>query len=285
MTPREFHTELPETLQTPVTEADAEAARLVTERLDEITTRANRARRRVRTACLAAVCSILSIFVLSALGVALQDPRLFMLGGCFVVLALAATLVMVGFIIWGSPKFDVDEIARMGGVRAIVPLFSALQNTAPAKQRQAIHSALVLLLPQMKASDANLLTPFARLTINSWLRDINEWNPERSRFDDLCIATLKALEQVGDASAIPSVERLATKRMYTQAGREVQQAALECLPMLRANCGEVEIARTLLRASQSEDVRPDTLLRPASNSGQTGSAELLRGADSPDAAE
>ena len=62
---------------------------------------------------------------------------------------------------------------------------------------------------------------------------------------------------------------------------KIKQAAIECLPMLLANCGDVEAARTLLRASQAEDARPDTLLRPASQSAQTNPAELLRGSEPP----
>ena len=99
--------------------------------------------------------------------------------------------------------------------------------------------------------------------------------------EDLQIATLKALEQVGNASFIPDVERLANMNPRTPSLLRVQGAAMECLPMLRANCGEVDAARTLLRAAHAEAARPDTLLRPANGAAQTASRDLLRGAEPP----
>ena len=272
----------PQTIQT---EADAQAARLVTQRLNEITRRAKRAKRRAK------VGSRIVLYVLAAVGYLLSlwfnsrkiFPSFFPI---FVFVALLVPIALETFgTWWGAPKFDAEEIAQTGGVRAIMPLFAALENPLPEKEGQAIRNALTTLLPQMKASDAHLLTREARLFLHAWVSSALTVGTRFSDRDALRLAALKALEQVGDSSAIPVVERLANCAPQTPREERIRQAAIECLPMLRANCGEVETARTLLRASQSEDARPDTLLRPASGSGQTGSAELLRGSDSPDAAE
>ena len=154
-----------------------------------------------------------------------------------------------------------------------------LEAAPRKKQTQAIQAALTTLLPQMRASDAKLLTPFALRTIYMWLAVPADYSTIDAYPDALRIASLKALEQVGDSSAIPYVERLATLQMITPVKAQLKQAAIECLPLLRANCGEVKAARTLLRASHAEDARPDTLLRPASGAGGAKPQELLRPSD------
>ena len=164
-------------------------------------------------------------------------------------------------------------------------MWQALNTPFQKKKKQAVFAALNSLLTQMKASDAPILTPALRRTLNLWLMNANSGALSHARYDAFFVAILKAFEQVGDSSAIPAVSRLAKMQGRTRRRKALKQAAIECLPMLRANCGEVETARTLLRASQSEVTDPDTLLRPASGSGQADAAELLRGADSPEGLE
>ena len=189
--------------------------------------------------------------------------------------------VVANFGFWSRavPMFDAAELAQIGGVQAIIPLFVSLKNPLSSKQTMAIESALTTLLPQMKAGDAKIITPIARQTIHKWLNSANDRNPTYFYPAPLRLAALKALEQVGDARDIQVVKRLAKMKPRTPEQEELKQAAIECLPMLRANCGEVEAARTLLRASHAEDARPDTLLRPASGAGQTAAQELLRPPD------
>ena len=257
-------------------EAEAQAARLVTERLNEITARAERVRRLflirgfVMLPCL--------MFGLSLLTSLLGWDKL-----------LRATVgIPFGIVFWiaqvaiyrvrerETPSFNADEIARFGGVQAIAPLLATFQATPSILQQQAIRYTLTTLLPQMKVNDAPLLTPAGRRLIHSWLNSPSGNQPVMRGTDALRVAALKALEEAGDSTAIPIVERLAQIEPLTPGQEKVKRAATECLPMLRANCGEVETARTLLRASQAGEARPDTLLRPASGAGQTDSAELLR---------
>ena len=128
-----------------------------------------------------------------------------------------------------------------------------------------------------------MITPKARQIIYSWLGDARADVGLDAHYDALYIAALKALEQVGDAKAIPPVKRLSKITAQTPGALRVRQAAIDCLPTLRAHCGEVETARVLLRASQAGEARPDTLLRPATGAEETNSAGLLRGAEKPDA--
>ena len=202
--------------------------------------------------------------------------------GCYAVWGLA--LAVTSWVRYHTlPKFDATEIARLGGAKAVVPLFAVLENDLDNKQREAIRDALIPLLPQMKASDALLLTPAARHMLIAWISLNNDDKFVVQCAVDLRLSVLKALEQVGDSGAIPVVERLANRRLLCSGDKEIRQAAIECLPMLRANCGDVETARTLLRASQAEPTDSATLLRPVSHTPETNPAQLLRGSHSPDA--
>jgi hypothetical protein len=263
-------------------EPDAQAARLITERLNKITAHAKRARRHfmMRMGGIA-ICFFLGLHTTDILlgGSELLHERI-----QFLVIAAGWIGIGLNFWFWQrtGPKFDAEELARSCGVKAIPALFATLEYTFFRRQGRAVYSALTILLPQMKASDAHLLTSDAHQNIALWTfgkagivrRDI--FGPE------IAVASLEALGQIGNASLIPAVEQLAKKKARTPGQEKVKQAALECLPILRARCAEMATARTLLRASHSEDARPDTLLRPASGSAQTNPAELLRGVDLPE---
>ena len=264
-------------------EADKLTAQNVTERLNDITRRLSGARRSTRIGfVLTSICVVAGMstaqFLLRSHN-PYWRPLMYLVG--------ASEFVAFGLLFWTRHKtvasFDAAELARIGGIQAIPPLFAALQNTNSPKRQAAIRDALITLAPQMKASDAHLLTPVAHTLIRSWLYTV--YNPALSLGYSLpanaCIAALKALEQVGDSNYISIVARLANMKTRTPAKARVKQAAIECLPMLREHCGEVETARTLLRAANAEDARPDTLLRAASSTTKASAAELLRGTNKP----
>ena len=77
------------------------------------------------------------------------------------------------------------------------------------------------------------------------------------------------------------VDQVANWKPRTLEDTEIRQAARECLPMLRANCGNVETTRTLLRASQAQIQAPEMLLRSAPGPGEDAPQELLRVASEP----
>ena len=262
------------------TEADKLTAQTVTERLTEIENGSKRAIRRFRIGVgMLGAWTLTGAIVLAHLA----QLNLYVLPVLFLIFAVQ--FIWLPLQLWickrSAPKFDAADIAKQGGVQAIAPLFAAAQVIFPKKRRRAIMGALTTLLPRMKATDAHLLTPTARNRIRDWLSTMANTVLGHPCSDDLRIAALKALEQVGDTDDIPVVTRLANMHAQTSEQTRVKQAAIECLPMLRSHCGEVAAARTLLRAANAEDARPDTLLRAASSTTKASAAELLRGTKKP----
>lgn len=95
----------------------------------------------------------------------------------------------------------------------------------------------------------------------------------------LILATLKALEQVGDEAAVPYVEQLALANPKSPAQYRIRESARECLPYLRSGAAQRQGSQTLLRASSSDaGQQTNVLLRPAVNVSTVEEAQLLRGA-------
>jgi hypothetical protein len=100
---------------------------------------------------------------------------------------------------------------------------------------------------------------------------------------ELTLAALKTLEQIGDASVIATVERLAAEPPATPNMKRVREAAKECLPYLRIHSDELKQAQTLLRPSETAASGTESLLRPAAQaSTETPREQLLRAADLPE---
>ena len=266
----------------PEIEADAQAARLLTERLNEITTRSTRSAAWYRAGYTASMLYfLLCVFVMPVLFGRI-NPAYISTVFLFTMIGFIGIALLMLVSVRKAPRFNAAEITHLGGTQAIPALLAGLLAYTPPPQRKAMRDALTLLLPQMKASDAYLLTPASRQMIRGLLIGVPIDKQKYQCEDALRIATLKALEQVGDAKDIPVVEKLITRSAKTPSEKLVRQAAMECLPTLLINCGDVEAARVLLRASQAEAAHSASLLRPASGLGQTDSAELLRGAEPPE---
>ena len=273
------------------TESETQARQVADERIEEITRCANQGKRLIHGYFIA--MGVFGMAMLLEILLMLLPETLLPA----ILLPLKTALMRLPFFFWfpiqmmppallhlavnraNAPKFDAQEAAKRGGA-AVSPLLSLLESGQKKERWQSAAAALTALLPQMKASDAPLLTPAARQTLHRFVGG----NPASLRIapscgDTLRIAMLKALEQVGDSSAIPVVERLANAKARTADQIRIRQAAIDCLPLLRANCGEIETARILLRASRPETTEPATLLRPATGGTATDAAELLRGAE------
>lgn len=139
----------------------------------------------------------------------------------------------------------------------------ALEDTRPA---------LIHLLPRLRVTDANLLTPRQHKLLFDILSK-SERIPWYRRYwsAELKIAILSALEQIGDEKAIPRVEKLARSARNLQ----VRAAAQECLPYLTVRAEQARVEQTLLRAS-TPAASPDTLLRPTVAASPTEPQQLLR---------
>lgn len=166
------------------------------------------------------------------------------------------------------------QLAAYDNVRGIGPLAEALEWPEPAIQEVAA-MALTRLLPQLQATDSGLLSAKQRACLCRYLKMSHVY-----KHDKLMLAILKALEQIGDAQAVPYVKRLAASVALTPIQRKVKRAAEECLPFLNARADQTKASQMLLRASGLEDVGSGStiLLRPASSNEETEPLQLLRAA-------
>ena len=162
------------------------------------------------------------------------------------------------------------------GSTAVGTLIELLSVPQKPRKINPLHLALIKLLPQIKASDAALLTAKQRKMLYSILKDGLGGYISPALLLDFRLAILKALEQIGDADAIPIVEQLASGRTRTPSQKALQTAANECLPLLRAHLGNVEANKTLLRASSLAQTDDALLLRPTEFAPAAAPNTLLR---------
>ncbi len=166
-----------------------------------------------------------------------------------------------------------DIVADADDLRVVGTLSRFLEWNAASK------GILTCLLPRMQRTDAHLLNVEQRVCLYKQLRR-NTRNvfflPDRNA--ELSLAILKALEQIGDASALPYVAQAAK----TARSSAVRQAARECLPYLAYRAEGERAANSLLRASASTSVPDATLLRAAQSLPETAPQQLLRAAASDD---
>lgn len=180
-----------------------------------------------------------------------------------------------------KPSWNAEEMTRIGGVQAVGALLELLGTPKRPKQLKPLFVALIHLLPQMKASDAGLLTTGQRKLLYTLLKNGQNMFSKPDLMLTFRLAILKALEQIGDTAAIPVVARLANGQARTTDQKALKAAALDCLPLLQVNFGGVEATKTLLRASTPENAAPETLLRPAEFTLDENPEQLLHAADTP----
>ena len=100
---------------------------------------------------------------------------------------------------------------------------------------------------------------------------------------DFQLVILRALEQVGDAQAIPVVERISQRTPRWSGQEQVQAAAVECLPFLLQRADEEKARNTLLRSACAFAGETSELLHPAEGGEGNDPRQLLRGSpQSPD---
>jgi hypothetical protein len=175
-----------------------------------------------------------------------------------------------------TQRKGVQALAQFEDVRAVRPLIEAMEYNDKEMKAVAIEK-LPVLLPQLRASDAGLLSKEHYAMLNRILNtDLNTRKPAAAR---MRIAVLQALQQVGNESSLPVVEDLAVGKGKAAGYPEVRRAAADCLPFLRVRVDHLRQTQTLLRASDGNLTPPDVLLRPAAASDVTVHAdELLRAA-------
>jgi hypothetical protein len=168
---------------------------------------------------------------------------------------------------WGRAA---ERMALFDDLRATGPLLEAL-NLRDKAVVAAAEKALLGLLPRLQASDAHSITQAQRECLYRRLKIENAQTEA-----EFLIAALKALEQVGDARALPCVEALAASRVTTANGTRVREAARQCLAFLKARAEQKQSSDSLLRASSGADASSEALLRPAADNPPTDPQHLLR---------
>lgn len=153
--------------------------------------------------------------------------------------------------------------------RFVGPALVMLASHGPNSHvKWSVTRALQRLLPGFRADQAKMLTAKQKKALL-----VNLLEPYR--YPRLSVCLLRALEQIGDAEALPVVQKIAGSR--TRQAPDVVAAARECLPFLEIRVEQSRQAQTLLRPSDPGSAcAPDTLLRPAENADRTPPEQLLR---------
>ena len=164
-------------------------------------------------------------------------------------------------------------LASLDDKRAIGSLLDALM-TYPGETdlRDRIRIALVRLLPRLQASDAASLLPRHITALNQEIYHQQVRKHPIIKHDTVKLIVLKALEQVGDETSLPAVEKL----IQTTDNAKVREAAKACFPFLQARA--VMGKHTLLRAASQNSAN---LLLPAQGGSESETDMLLRAAIEP----
>jgi hypothetical protein len=152
-------------------------------------------------------------------------------------------------------RMTVDALAERDDVRLIGPMVDAMAVQG-GDIRAVATEQVARLLPRLQPADAPLLKDRQRRTLDSVLLERKDLI--------LALAILNAYAQIGDAKSLPVVESLASGGGRLGRDRRVREAALDCLPQLRARAITERAAHTLLRpTSGPRETDPSVLLRPA----------------------
>lgn len=206
--------------------------------------------------------------------------------------AIAAAVSMAGY------SGTILYFGLLAALAVIVCLWPSRSCSAGADLDRVLHecgdenvlgSVLdVVVRRRSEGLDCLMLVPFAKLGLKqATISSLNALTPAQKQalslilsrpFDDphLTKAVLNALEQVGDAQAIPVVKRLSEAGALTPLAMQIRDAARECLQYLEIRAEQAQQAQTLLRPSDIDrGSDPNVLLRPAENANQTPPEQLL----------
>jgi hypothetical protein len=179
-----------------------------------------------------------------------------------------------------SPKqyAIIDRLIDCNDLRAIDPLFGGLFSKHKATRLMVI-KALIALLPKISEGDAERIPLSTRQSLAHVLKYVNSPPPGKYLGDlpvDFVIATLNALQLVGDSSALEIVEALASGVATTDDAKHIKATAMECLEPLRRRGERDRVGQHLLRSSTQPALPMDTRLIPAMEPIDVAASELPR---------
>lgn len=242
---------------------------------------AERRERRKRLRILA-VLGAVNLILLPLLGFVLHNPAA-------ILFAMLYCVILAGVIAFTqAQKSGALMLAQTDDLHAVGELASALEIRDESVQR-AVQPALTRMLPRLRSSDANLLSPRERRVLCRFMAGAAPGRRFGQGSDSeettlFLLSVLKALEQVGDKTFLPIVRQWAEGR-FRGSDPRIRQAAQDCLRYLEQVAGNAAVSQEMLRASSknlAEDARD--LVRPASGANEPAVQNLLRPAD-PDGSE
>jgi hypothetical protein len=180
-------------------------------------------------------------------------------GVSLVYLLNAAIALRVNRHVGGSLE-HLDNKWCAGELIEIAGAAGQLETFRPTEAGREARAVLVRLLPRLSREDGRLLSANQRKIL---YRQLVGW---RHGDEDYVVAVLKALEQIGDAQAIPAVVRLTKLQGSGEETERLRVAALACLSALRERVDRAEDGKSLLRPASPIEVAEDNLLRPADGS-------------------
>lgn len=177
-------------------------------------------------------------------------------------------------------KQIIEQLSRCDRVEAIGPLLSGLGLPSKAFQ-DVVMNALLALLPRVKSGDVVFLSDDGLLKLYEIVKSANHplARTLSEQYDDLLVAILRAIGEVGDERVWEAVLNLATRDVTTDSQERIRQAAQECLPRLRERIERLEqerVGQHLLRPSNAPEALAEVLVRPAEGSTTTDPQQLLR---------
>ena len=230
--------------------------------------RRKRFRRRMTQATLAS--GGLTYLLFSSLGVmAANNPWWFAVLGVSIVVTLSciALLALTWRLVLNPRQQQIaTAMAGVDDVQALGPLIEAM--TYEGAQVPAVRDTVTRLLYQVRPSSAGYIDRPRRTALYGLLTDTTLRDPAET---ELCLATLAAIEQMGDVDALPFIRSAAQRSAWTPAQRLVRDRAAECLRDWNTNLAQAQSGTSLLRATTAPTDSPDVLLRsaPVNSAGDT----------------
>jgi hypothetical protein len=150
--------------------------------------------------------------------------------------------------------------------------------TLQAKDSMVQNKVIVALtkrLGTLTEQDHNRINAEARSVLNKWLlRRFRNIRTDDDRADELDVAILKVLPQIGSYENIEAVESLAGRRFNTN--RDTSEAAARCLPLLKEAVERRRSGEQLLRAAAPSSSGDDLLRSTSAPKSDVEAEELLR---------
>ena len=178
-----------------------------------------------------------------------------------------------------KPSEETLALTNQCGGQAIGPLVDRIVFGAAHQECELIWQAILEQLKRTSLEEAEALTPVVRAALNQRLSDLQYAGKYTLEQIEFCLIWIRFLKDIGDKRDFLKINLVAQSDAPTQFQKTIRVAARQCLSHIKANIKAQEPGKTLLRASTSPPVAPETLLRPAAKSNPTAPNELLRPAE------